>query len=102
MACMVSAESVDGPRVATILVLRDMMMKIMRLRHISWRASAGEPTCGGNQAACLRPDFYLPLLTGLRYTVRHGAAAARASNTATAGSCLPSRNSRNAPPPVEM
>ena len=35
--------------------------------------------------------------------VRHGQPpAARCSNVATAGSFLPSRNSRNAPPPVEM
>jgi hypothetical protein len=30
------------------------------------------------------------------------AARARSSSTATAGSFLPSKNSRNAPPPVEM
>ncbi|KAG1390196.1 hypothetical protein G6F58_013061 [Rhizopus delemar] len=35
-------------------------------------------------------------------TATIGAHAPRASRAATAGSVLPSRNSRNAPPPVEM
>src|SRR6185503_12446801 len=57
------------------------------------------PSTGGGERASKRA---LELVRGGGSRRRHYQRPARSSSVATAGSFLPSRNSRNAPPPVEM
>ena len=63
---------------------------------VGWGANPNTETCVHDDVGVCTPTYIVIIAASRNYF------AARAFNAATAGSSLPSRNSRNAPPPVEM